>query len=159
MLLIEPIIGAGTSTSATERPRHDPIDLWVFILLFAAFIGQTSAGFFHYLALGSADADPDADRDRARLLDLGRDPATRARAIALAIASVMTLHFAYGSNMSRALMRARCPSAEALGVATLAGWRFVISPTARLVAPRPGELRARRAVAADAARSRRDQRL
>jgi uncharacterized membrane protein YhaH (DUF805 family) len=53
MLLIEPILGAGTSTSATDRPRHDPIDLWVFILLFAAFIGQTSVGFFSYVALGS----------------------------------------------------------------------------------------------------------
>ena len=40
----------------------------------------------------------------------------------------MTLHFAYGSNMSRALMGARCPGAVALGVATLPGWRFVINP-------------------------------
>jgi hypothetical protein len=40
----------------------------------------------------------------------------------------MTLHFAYGSNMSRRLMRARCPHAQALGTATLAGWRFVITP-------------------------------
>jgi AIG2 family protein len=39
----------------------------------------------------------------------------------------MTLHFAYGSNMSRALMASRCRDAEALGVATLAGWRFVIN--------------------------------
>jgi hypothetical protein len=38
------------------------------------------------------------------------------------------LHFAYGSNMSRALMQARCPDARALGTATLAGWRFVIGP-------------------------------
>ena len=40
----------------------------------------------------------------------------------------MTLHFAYGSNMSVPDMRARCPGAVALGVATLAGWRFVINP-------------------------------
>jgi cation transport regulator ChaC len=40
----------------------------------------------------------------------------------------VTLHFAYGSNMSRALMGARCPGATALGVATLSGWRFVINP-------------------------------
>jgi cation transport regulator ChaC len=40
----------------------------------------------------------------------------------------MTLHFAYGSNMSRPLMRARCPGASALGTASLAGWRFVINP-------------------------------
>ena len=36
------------------------------------------------------------------------------------------LHFAYGSNMSRVLMEARCPGARALGTAVLAGWRFVI---------------------------------
>ena len=30
--------------------------------------------------------------------------------------------------MSRSLMGARCPTAQALGVATLAGWRFVINP-------------------------------
>jgi hypothetical protein len=36
------------------------------------------------------------------------------------------LHFAYGSNMSRALMR-RCPSARAVGPAVLEGHRFVIT--------------------------------
>jgi hypothetical protein len=40
----------------------------------------------------------------------------------------VTLYFAYGSNMSRALMGGRCPGAAVLGVATLAGWRFVITP-------------------------------
>jgi gamma-glutamylcyclotransferase (GGCT)/AIG2-like uncharacterized protein YtfP len=39
----------------------------------------------------------------------------------------MTLHFAYGSNMSRALMRRRCPEARALGPAQLDGWRFIIT--------------------------------
>jgi gamma-glutamylcyclotransferase (GGCT)/AIG2-like uncharacterized protein YtfP len=39
----------------------------------------------------------------------------------------MTLHFAFGSNMSRALMRRRCPGACALGSARLDGWRFVIT--------------------------------
>jgi len=38
----------------------------------------------------------------------------------------MTLHFAYGSNMSRALMQRRCPGARALGPARLDGWRFTI---------------------------------
>jgi hypothetical protein len=38
----------------------------------------------------------------------------------------MKLHFAYGSNMSRFHMAARCPQAVALATATLAGWRFVI---------------------------------
>jgi len=39
----------------------------------------------------------------------------------------MTLHFAYGSNMSRALMHRRCPGARALGPAQLDGWRFIIT--------------------------------
>jgi gamma-glutamylcyclotransferase (GGCT)/AIG2-like uncharacterized protein YtfP len=38
----------------------------------------------------------------------------------------MTLYFAYGSIMNRAGMAARCPGAHALGLAKLAGWRFVI---------------------------------
>jgi hypothetical protein len=40
----------------------------------------------------------------------------------------VTLHFAYGSNMSLRDMRARCPGAAPMGIATLAGWRFVINP-------------------------------
>jgi gamma-glutamylcyclotransferase (GGCT)/AIG2-like uncharacterized protein YtfP len=52
----------------------------------------------------------------------------------------MTLHFAYGSNMRRALMQARCPRAEAIGTATLSGWRFVINPEGfGSIAPHPGE--------------------
>ncbi|MBX6328908.1 MAG: gamma-glutamylcyclotransferase [Pseudolabrys sp.] len=52
----------------------------------------------------------------------------------------MTLYFAYGSNMSRAGMRLRCPSARALGVATLPGWRFVIGRDGYAsIAPAPGE--------------------
>jgi gamma-glutamylcyclotransferase (GGCT)/AIG2-like uncharacterized protein YtfP len=51
----------------------------------------------------------------------------------------MTLHFAYGSNMSRTLMTARCRGAEAIGTATLAGWRFVINPEGfGSIAPHPG---------------------
>jgi gamma-glutamylcyclotransferase (GGCT)/AIG2-like uncharacterized protein YtfP len=38
----------------------------------------------------------------------------------------MTLHFAYGSNMSRALMRARCPGAAAFGTGVLEGFEFII---------------------------------
>jgi cation transport regulator ChaC len=38
------------------------------------------------------------------------------------------LHFAYGSNMSPILMRRRCPHARALGVATIRGWGFVVTP-------------------------------
>ena len=51
----------------------------------------------------------------------------------------MTLHFAYGSNMSRPHMRARCPKATAIGVASLAGWRFAINPDGYgTVVPHPG---------------------
>ena len=39
----------------------------------------------------------------------------------------MTFHFAYGSNMSRAVMRRHAPGAEPLGVATLANYRFLIT--------------------------------
>jgi hypothetical protein len=49
------------------------------------------------------------------------------------------LHFAYGSNMSRVLMAARCRGAEALGLATLRGWRFVINAEGfGSIAPLPG---------------------
>ena len=39
----------------------------------------------------------------------------------------MTLHFAYGANMSRAVMRRYAPGARALGVAELIDYRFVIT--------------------------------
>jgi gamma-glutamylcyclotransferase (GGCT)/AIG2-like uncharacterized protein YtfP len=53
----------------------------------------------------------------------------------------VTLHFAYGSNMSRALMGVRCPGATALGTATLAGWRFVVIRAGYgSIAPQPGGL-------------------
>jgi hypothetical protein len=38
----------------------------------------------------------------------------------------MTLYFAYGSNMSRALMRRHCPTAKEVGTAVLEGHRFLI---------------------------------
>jgi cation transport regulator ChaC len=37
------------------------------------------------------------------------------------------LHFAYGSNMHRAIMREHAPEAVALGVARLDGYRFIIT--------------------------------
>jgi gamma-glutamylcyclotransferase (GGCT)/AIG2-like uncharacterized protein YtfP len=53
----------------------------------------------------------------------------------------MTLHFAYGSNMSRALMRPRCPGARELGLAVLADHRFVITSDGYAsVLPSRGEL-------------------
>ena len=42
-------------------------------------------------------------------------------------AAMTTLHFAYGANMSGAVMRKYAPGARALGVATLADHRFVIT--------------------------------
>jgi hypothetical protein len=39
----------------------------------------------------------------------------------------MSAYFAYGSNISAALMRRRCPGAVALGPAELPGWRFCIT--------------------------------
>jgi hypothetical protein len=39
----------------------------------------------------------------------------------------VTLHFAYGTNMSRALMGARCPQARPIGTAMVCGWRFIIN--------------------------------
>jgi len=51
------------------------------------------------------------------------------------------LHFAYGSNMSRTHMQARCPGATASGVAMLCGWRFVINPEGYgSIAPQPGRV-------------------
>jgi len=39
----------------------------------------------------------------------------------------MVLHFAYGSNMSHALMRRRCNGAAPIGPARLDGWRYLIT--------------------------------
>jgi gamma-glutamylcyclotransferase (GGCT)/AIG2-like uncharacterized protein YtfP len=51
----------------------------------------------------------------------------------------MTLYFAYGSNMSRAPMRARCPTAREVGTATLAGHRLIITADGYAsVVPEPG---------------------
>jgi len=49
------------------------------------------------------------------------------------------LHFAYGSNMSGALMRRRCPGARLEGRACLPGYRFVIMRSGYAsVVPAPG---------------------
>jgi hypothetical protein len=48
------------------------------------------------------------------------------------------MHFAYGANMSRAVMRRHAPGARALGVAALPGYRFVIGADGYAsVAPAP----------------------
>src|SRR5258705_1324476 len=52
----------------------------------------------------------------------------------------MMLHFAYGSNMSRTLMRQRCPGATELGPARLEGHRFIITRAGYAsVEPAPGQ--------------------
>jgi hypothetical protein len=43
------------------------------------------------------------------------------------IRCAMTLHFAYGANMSRAVMRRHAPEARAVGRAELRGHRFIIT--------------------------------
>lgn len=49
----------------------------------------------------------------------------------------MTFHFAYGANMSRAVMRRHASGAEPVGVATLAHYRFLIAAHGHAsVAPR-----------------------
>jgi hypothetical protein len=51
----------------------------------------------------------------------------------------MTLYFAYGSNMSRAPMRARCPTAREAGTATLADHRLIITSDGYAsIVPEPG---------------------
>jgi len=50
----------------------------------------------------------------------------------------VTFYFAYGANMERDAMRARCPGAVALGAATLKGFRYVIARGYGVVVPRPG---------------------
>ncbi|HVZ54212.1 MAG TPA: gamma-glutamylcyclotransferase family protein, partial [Pseudolabrys sp.] len=48
-------------------------------------------------------------------------------------------YFAYGSNMHRAGMAARCAGAQPLSVAQLAGWRFVIGTHGYAsIVPAPG---------------------
>ncbi len=65
------------------------------------------------------------------------------------------LHFAYGSNMHRAVMRKHAPAAEPVGVATLTHYRFVITADGYAsVEPAQGAIGARRDVAAHAARPR-----
>ncbi len=52
----------------------------------------------------------------------------------------MTLYFAYGSNMSRAGMAARCPAARAVGPAWLDDYRFFIGIDGwGSVRPSPGD--------------------
>ena len=55
------------------------------------------------------------------------------------------LHFAYGSNMSRAVMRRHAPDAEPIGVAALADHRFLITATTAM--PRSRRFDAARSMA------------
>ena len=52
----------------------------------------------------------------------------------------MTLYFAYGSNMSRTLMRRHCPAAKEIGTGQLAGFRFLITTDGYAsIVPKAGE--------------------
>ncbi len=52
----------------------------------------------------------------------------------------MTLYFAYGSNMNRAAMARRCPSARAIGPAVLEGYKFFVGIDGwGSVKPSPGD--------------------
>src|SRR5262245_10202659 len=52
----------------------------------------------------------------------------------------MTLYFAYGSNMSRTLMRRHCPAAKEIGIGQLAGFRFFITTDGYAsIVPKSGE--------------------
>jgi hypothetical protein len=52
----------------------------------------------------------------------------------------MTLYFAYGSNMQRAAMQARCPASRAIGPAVLDNYRFFIGVDGwGSVKPSPGD--------------------
>lgn len=50
----------------------------------------------------------------------------------------MTLYFAYGANMERGAMTARCRNATAIGPARLAGWRYAIMQGYGSVVPAGG---------------------
>ena len=50
MLLIGPLVGADVGGS--EAPSARFADLWVILLLVAAFTGQGSVDFFYFLSLG-----------------------------------------------------------------------------------------------------------
>lgn len=51
----------------------------------------------------------------------------------------MTLYFAYGANMNRALMRRHCPGAMEIGLAALVGCRFIITTDGYAsIVPKPG---------------------
>ncbi len=51
MLLVDPIIGPDATAVGINVPRANFADLWVFLLLFAAFSAQGGLGFFYFLAL------------------------------------------------------------------------------------------------------------
>lgn len=66
---------------------------------------------------------------------MGRDPAKRRRK------KRVMLHFAYGSNMHRAVMLRHAPSAAPIGAAALAHYRFFITADGYAsVAPARGEV-------------------
>ena len=95
-------------------PQYDLAWAMVAILTAVALVPVIAGGHLH--ALGRQAADPHG-------------------------AVAVMLHFAYGSNMSRRVMRRHAPNAEAVGAARLPGYRFVITANGYAsVAPQRGAI-------------------
>src|SRR5262245_50625074 len=100
-----------------------------------ADLGRAASRIVCYFALGDFCDRGAADHARGRIFGVGR------RATERRFGDEMTLYFAYGSNMNRALMQRHCPAAQEIGAATLTGYRFVITADGYAsVAPSAGEL-------------------
>ena len=95
--------------------------LFVLLYLLALMTGDPDSRRPANMDDGLCRAAAAAGRDRRCLLAVDGD------ATEPALAAMTTLHFAYGANMSRAVMRKYAPGARALGVAALADHRFVIT--------------------------------
>ena len=116
--------------------------LWLILVLYivAALLGSTQydLGWFVVAILTCWRFCP----------SLWRSPSRPGRQRGQAYKSLM-LHFAYGSNMHRSIMRKHAPAAEPIGVARLRNHRFVITADGYAsVEPARAQMRARRAVAA-----------
>ena len=111
-----PLAGQGTDANTASALGLDPLR-----------VDRRDAGRHAARRFGLADrrdlvaARLSADRAGDRDHRVGGDAAKRGRACRV------IFHFAYGSNMSRAVMRRHAPGAEAVGVATLANYRFLIT--------------------------------
>ena len=146
LLLVMLAIDAPGQPNGTGGHAVSPGMFQIFLLVFliGMVLGDPNLGMFGYIMLGGiALVMLPIVIAIVFTIWVGTRPSAPCRAV--------TLHFAYGSNMSRPHMRARCPGASALGTATLSGWRFVINPDGYgSIAPAARRHRSRRALAADA---------